>query len=83
MVKILNRGVLPKDKVYEGNCPNCKTRFEFTHDEAKESCDPRDNVKLLSIVCPLAGCFTTIYVNAKEGRDPNIKPYRPPLLNED
>lgn len=61
-MRILTKGKLPTEKVYEVKCRYCKTRFEFKKGEAKEVDDQRDGT-YLSIRCPLQGCNHFVTTN--------------------
>lgn len=61
-MKIIQRGVLPKDKVYRTTCVNCKTIFEFSDYEATKMFDQRDGDYLI-VVCPV--CEQKCYKDMK------------------
>jgi uncharacterized protein with PIN domain len=56
-VKIIHRGVDPKDTTHRAVCARCKTEVEFTQSEAVYHSDRREG-DFLSIACPV--CADTI-----------------------
>ena len=58
-MKIIKRGELPKNKVYQLVCHQCKTLFEFEKHEAQLFNDRGDMV--LVINCPV--CKNTLSVD--------------------
>ena len=53
-MKIIRRGTLPTEKVYEGTCNHCDTVVEFQAKEAKLVSDQRDG-DYYEIQCPVCG----------------------------
>ena len=58
-MKIIERGELPQNKIYQTKCHRCKTVFEFEKNEAQLFNDRGDMV--LVINCPV--CKNTLSVN--------------------
>lgn len=42
-MKMIKKGILPKDKLWRGSCRNCKAEFEATENEINPQ-DTRDGV---------------------------------------
>jgi len=59
-MKILKKGIIPRDKIYTVACKNCHTRFQFKQHEGKICYDNRDG-DYVTIECPL--CKEIIYEN--------------------
>lgn len=57
-MRIITKGKLPEDALYEVICQHCKTVFEFERREAKFTSDQRDGDYLI-IICPV--CNSLIY----------------------
>ncbi|MCY1205743.1 hypothetical protein D3C71_1459780 [compost metagenome] len=78
MPTIITRGELPGEKRYQAACSNCKTVFQFKHDETRPEAhpDPRDHVVARVITCPLHGCAKVIYV----ARDMALPPVPPRIV---
>jgi len=58
-MEIIKRGIIPKEKLYIGECDNCDTKFRFKRKEAKSEEDDRDGC-FLKIKCPV--CKEMTYV---------------------
>ncbi len=52
MMKILKKGILPKDKTYTVSCGNCHTKFQFKQHEGEIIEDDRDG-DYITIKCPI------------------------------
>lgn len=50
-MKIISRGVVPQDKVYQSVCAKCKTVFEFSQKEGRVANDRNENVVIIN--CPV------------------------------
>jgi hypothetical protein len=61
-MRIIERGILPGEKIYVQICRDCKTKFEFMQKEAKVVHDQRDG-DFMQIECPVCHetCFTLPY----------------------
>ena len=57
-MKIIKRGSLPEEKVYQATCNVCKTEVEFERKEAKYHSDLH-NGDCLEMACPV--CTHAIY----------------------
>lgn len=53
-MKIICRGVDPKEHTWRGTCLNCKTLVEFSKAEARYNHDQRDG-DYLTVTCPVCG----------------------------
>ena len=53
-MRILREGKRPENKLYQVECRECKTEFEFVRSEATLTFDNRDG-DFLTIGCPLCG----------------------------
>jgi len=51
-MKILERGQIPNEQLYEIRCTKCRTLFQFQQQEAKYHSDQRDGDYLM-IDCPV------------------------------
>ena len=58
-MKIIERGELPQNKIYQAECHRCKTTFEFEKHEARPFNDRNEMV--LVINCPV--CKHTLSVD--------------------
>lgn len=58
-MRIINKGELPQDKLYQTTCNQCKTEFEFKRSEGKMVNDRNELVLLID--CPV--CKKTLGVN--------------------
>lgn len=57
-MKIIKKGILPKERMHRAKCYNCKTEIEFKEEEAVIIYDQRDG-NYLSITCPVCGSNIT------------------------
>lgn len=60
-MRIIERGDLPEDKLFQCRCTNCKTLYEFVRRESRYHSDQRDG-DYLETHCPHCGRanFTTV-----------------------
>lgn len=58
-MRIISKGSLPQDKVYQSVCNQCKTVFEFKQSEGRMTNDRNEMVLLVD--CPV--CKKTLGVN--------------------
>ena len=58
-MKIIERGILPEEKVYQARCTHCKSLLEFQKKEAECYSDVR-NGSYLTITCPV--CDYAIHI---------------------
>lgn len=61
-MRIVERGTLPEEQLWQGTCTHCRTRIEFERHEGKFHDDQRDG-SYVTIACPV--CQMTIYGNRK------------------
>lgn len=60
-VRIVKLGSNPMDKVYQGECINCRTVVEFKRSSARLHDDQRDGA-YLSVTCPVCRNSITVGV---------------------
>lgn len=61
-MKIIKRGELPEEKVYQETCSRCKSELEFKAGELRSSPDPRDQGECY-VMCPV--CNSHLWVRRK------------------
>jgi len=54
-MKIIKKGNIPDEKIYQAKCYNCKTEIEFVQKEGVVTRDQRDG-DFITVQCPLCGC---------------------------
>jgi len=52
-IKILYRGKLPEETMYEGTCINCGTKIAAARDDHAGTYTP---ARIIEVKCPLDGC---------------------------
>lgn len=55
-MRVIHRGTLPSDRLYEGTCTSCGTQVEYKKGEAQVSPDQRDNGATY-VHCPVCNGF--------------------------
>lgn len=60
-IRIVQRGVLPEEKIYRGTCSYCKTIFTFNGSDGTLRSDQREG-DYYEITCPV--CFHTTLSSA-------------------
>ena len=59
-IKVITKGVPPKDKVFKGTCHNCKSVVECKKEDGNHSYgDQRDPGEMVNIMCPV--CHSNMY----------------------
>lgn len=61
-MRIIKRGFIPENYVFQATCGHCKTEVEFEANEAKRTNDQREG-DFLTVKCPL--CGRDIHVDCK------------------
>lgn len=70
---IISKGQVPGQQLYQVNCPNCRTMFQFFRHEATERSMGQIDPPVLEIMCPLDGCMNICSTPVKKpdfGRTP-------------
>jgi hypothetical protein len=60
-MRIIKQGKLPSERVTIAKCRNCGTEVEVSQHECKDVSNAR-NGAMWTFVCPLEGCYSSIYI---------------------
>lgn len=64
-MKVIVRGVIPSERLYQGKCSLCKSTIEAEHNELNHSHDQRDG-DTSTVLCPVCQERTVYFCEVKK-----------------